>query len=413
MPHVVKFIHPQGGTYTRCQVEVFFDDEDRDSAGYLPLPCRYSAAWIQLCYTIVYWLSTWKAWHAELQKKDAPVPQKLSRLCYNNSGMRLIKYLNIRRLIVEELLRHKMSKDDSDELDVFDEYLIRDRYDWLWTDIGDIPKEMQYILGLDPVHPLNDAIFSGELTEEHHSAWNNPKLSIPAQMVAPMPSLPTQGWLSGRIDHFDFQANFEAGFPELLRYSRNKAYRFADDLPYDHSRRKLPAKWHEGHEPAVVFQTEAWVQQQGTRTRLKTERRNVGWTVRSQSAELRSSEAASGRSSSDNPSEDALAGPLGAAKGRHGIIDNIQTCEIVQLLAQPEGGIGLSQALESLEKLLGNSFDAESWGTLLDSVHAEPGEAAAQTVDEVFAFYAQQDGARLTRKEHMANFRKATVNLLG
>lgn len=163
MPRVVKLIHPQGGTYTRCQVKVFFDDEDRDSAGYLPLPCRYSAAWIQLCYTIVYWLSTWKAWHAELQKKDAPVPQRLGRLCYNNSGTRLIKYLNIRRLIVEELLRHKMSKDDSDELDVFDEYLIRDRYDWLWTDIGDIPNEMQYVLGLDPVHPLNDAIFSGFL----------------------------------------------------------------------------------------------------------------------------------------------------------------------------------------------------------------------------------------------------------
>lgn len=84
-------------------------------------------------------------------------------------------------------------------------------------------------------------------------------------MVAPMPSLPTQGWFSGRIDHFDFQANFKAGFPELLRYDRSKAYRFADDLPYDHSRRKLPAKWHEGHEPAVVFQTEAWVQQQVAR----------------------------------------------------------------------------------------------------------------------------------------------------
>lgn len=85
----------------------------------------------------------------------------------------------------------------------------------------------------------------------------------------------------------------------------------------------------------------------------------------------------------------------------------------MQLLAQPAGGISLSQALESLEKLLGSSFDAESWGSLLDSVHAEPGEAAAQTVDEAFALYAQQDGARLTHKEHMANFRKATVGLLG
>lgn len=164
MPTEVECIHPEGGTYKRCQVEAF--NQAGQAVGYLPLPRRYSQAWIQLCYAIVYWLSTWKAWLDELGRppRVRQQPGDLVQLCIDNTGTRLIKYLHIRRLIVDELLHHRMSQNESDdELDIFDEYLIRDRYDWLWQDFGDIPEKMLYVLNLDPVHPSNEGIFSESL----------------------------------------------------------------------------------------------------------------------------------------------------------------------------------------------------------------------------------------------------------
>lgn len=73
-------------------------------------------------------------------------------------------------------------------------------------------------------------------------------------MIAPNPS-PGQTWIWGKINHFDFQACFDASFLDLVRYYRTKAYRFADDTPHGDHPQGLPDKWHEGHEPAVRFQT--------------------------------------------------------------------------------------------------------------------------------------------------------------
>jgi hypothetical protein len=81
-------------------------------------------------------------------------------LCINNSAALLGKYLYICWLIVEELLQHTFSEDGEDQLDVFDEYLICDQFDWLWTKKADVPQKDDKYLLLDPVHSSNRHIFS-------------------------------------------------------------------------------------------------------------------------------------------------------------------------------------------------------------------------------------------------------------
>jgi hypothetical protein len=160
LPIEGEYNHPDGRKFRRCHVEAF--KEGGASLGFLPLPHRYAEAWVQLCYSVVYWMSTWKAWVGEVGKmhRVRQQPQDLVEDGVNNSGTRFLKYLVIRRMIVDELLRHPMSSSEDDELDVFDEYLIRDRFDWLWSEIDDIPEIQEDYLGLDPVHEKNKGIFS-------------------------------------------------------------------------------------------------------------------------------------------------------------------------------------------------------------------------------------------------------------
>ncbi|KAG9312770.1 hypothetical protein JVU11DRAFT_7207 [Chiua virens] len=160
LPEEGEYPHPAGGTYRRCKVEVF--DGNQESLGYLPLPARYASHWVQLCYSVVYWMTQWKAWGRELGE-PARVPRQPAGFvtaCMNNTGARFLKYLTARRLIIDELLEHEMSKDGSDELLVFDEFIIRDRFDWLWTEYKDVPDRDLKYLGLSPAHAGNERTFT-------------------------------------------------------------------------------------------------------------------------------------------------------------------------------------------------------------------------------------------------------------
>lgn len=261
LPIEGTYEHPEGGEYRRCRVEAF--NGAGELLGYLPLPHRYANAWSQLCYSIVYWVSMWKAWAAEAgrPRRNRSQPTDLVKTCINNSATRFLKYLLIRRLIIDELLEHPMSKREDDQLDIFDEFIIRDRFDWLWTGIADIPQSQRDYLELDPVHPSNQVILgksrfrhqSLRLTR-HGADWKNPKLAVPEQMIVPTPS-PSHTWIWGEINHFDFDKYFNEQFPAVCEFFRNKAYESQLDLPYDKIA-KVPARWHEGHRPAVRFLTE-------------------------------------------------------------------------------------------------------------------------------------------------------------
>lgn len=265
LPVEGRYDLPDGRTYARCHVEAF--NRKGNILGYVPLPHRYAAAWVQLCYSVVYWMSMWKAWVAELggAPRVPQQPEGLVQACINNSATRFLKYCLIRRLVVGELLQHSMSPMEDDELDIFDEYLIRDRFDWLWTEMHKIPAGQLRNFRLDPVHAANRATFCKAFVspspnntrglKEHYVAWRNRNLLVPEQMIVPKMA-PTQTWMWGQINHFNFQAYFAAQFPDLVAFYLSEQHKRSHlDAPYDPDAQGLPARWHEGHEPALRFLT--------------------------------------------------------------------------------------------------------------------------------------------------------------
>ena len=263
LPEEGLYSHPNGGKYKRCRIEAFTGER---SLGYLPLPRRYAQAWVQLCYTVVYWRTQWKAWVDELARppRSQEQPAQMVQDCVNNSGARFLQYLVIRRLIIDELLQHPMAKDGSDELEVFDEYLIRERFNWLWKDFRGIPASKRSSLRLDPVHPKNKGIFGAWQHPTGQAPtfaltvldldWSDPSLNVPPEMVVPKAS-PGQSWLRGVINHFDFQAMFEEDLANLVEFYKTRSRQRRLELPYNSSSVGLPDSWHEAHEPAVHFLT--------------------------------------------------------------------------------------------------------------------------------------------------------------
>lgn len=95
-----------------------------------------------------------------------------------------------------------------------------------------------------------------------------------------------------------------------------------------------------------------------------------------------------------------------------GIVDNVNTRAIANALAADAGGINLAEAHESLRRLLGNGYDANLWGSLLDKVHCEPGEEPAMTVDQAFQFAAVPDVGPDTHAKSMEAWRNTTKGYL-
>ncbi|KAF8121694.1 hypothetical protein EV363DRAFT_1405624 [Boletus edulis] len=160
--------------------------------------------------------------------------------CANNNGARFLHYLVIRRIIVDELLQHRMSKDDSGELRVFDEYLISEQFDWLFVDVDMIPKNQRLPFRLDPVSPDNDRKFQ----------WSDRE--VPDEMMAPAMS-PSHTWIWGCINHFDFQAMFNTDFEDIVQFYASTPKQDMD-LVYDGTE-GLPDCWYESHDPVVHFLT--------------------------------------------------------------------------------------------------------------------------------------------------------------
>ncbi|KAF8552237.1 hypothetical protein OG21DRAFT_161087 [Imleria badia] len=161
-PEERQYDHPNGGTYTRCRIEVYMSTKgDAEFAGYLPLPNRYREGWIQLCYNIVYRRKQWEAWAQELNRpgQELKAPVHFLEDCMKNNGIRLLQYLTARRYIIEELLNHFPTKNNTDELRLFDEYLIRDRRSWLWTEPSHIPEKECLWLSISLVDPADETAF--------------------------------------------------------------------------------------------------------------------------------------------------------------------------------------------------------------------------------------------------------------
>lgn len=260
IPLEAEYTHPSGRTIVRCMAQA--TRGDGKVLGYLAMPRRYVAAWSQLCYNVVYWLTLWKAWLAEREKRKPRIkrqPKILIPLCIERASCYLIKYLHIRRLIIDELLENESPEDEEIQLDLFDEYIIRDRWDWLWTEYDDVPEIERHWLSLDPVHESNKDVFCKvPFLLFHAENVNPPSVAPPKQdspispeMIVPSPA-PPHTWARGAINHFDFQKYFYGAFPCLIYWLRRKV----NYNPYDPETAIVVVHWHEDHQPPVHFVAE-------------------------------------------------------------------------------------------------------------------------------------------------------------
>ena len=92
----------------------------------------------------------------------------MAQVFINNSSTHFMKYLVARLLIINKLLQHPMSKTEDNQLNIFDKFLIWDRWDLLWHDMDELDKDERAYLTLNPIHPDNCRVFS----ESHH--FNRP-----------------------------------------------------------------------------------------------------------------------------------------------------------------------------------------------------------------------------------------------
>ena len=83
LPEEGLYSHPNGGKYKHCHVK----------------------AWVQLCYTVVYWRTQWKAWVDELAQppQSQEQPAQMVQDCVNNSGAHFLQYLVIQCLIINDI----------------------------------------------------------------------------------------------------------------------------------------------------------------------------------------------------------------------------------------------------------------------------------------------------------------------
>lgn len=157
IPQERDYRHASGEEYRRLRIPVF--NQGKRLLGYIPLPHRYHAAWINLCKTVVFYSIEWNLWVAESEKPNPRVPKDVSLELRRDTGTKLLQYMKIRRMVVSELLNPEANKQDGGSLDVFDEYVMRESCCWLWEGEDTIPKEELPWLQLDPIHESNAHIF--------------------------------------------------------------------------------------------------------------------------------------------------------------------------------------------------------------------------------------------------------------
>ncbi|KAH0833792.1 hypothetical protein J3R83DRAFT_10939 [Lanmaoa asiatica] len=381
IPEGNRYRHPEGGRYKRCRIPVF--DSKEFLLGYVPLPSKYRPAWERLCKNIAFRLCEWKLWVAESKKQLSTVPEDVCTELRRDSGTKLLQYMAIRRMIVGELLQTKMDKEGKDELDVFDEYLIRDAYDWLWTDRNEIPQDEEYLLGLDPFDKSNEDVFPPNyLPDKVHDS---------------------REWTRGLIPGYEEERPWIEGG-------------------------EAPSVWHEGQEPVVSFLSEEEDALTETRARESSDRqiRDAQEQERSSRQHMTGSNEGNatlveedvdgnaqgmgeverdrlmGSENQDmNPpqtSSDVAIDPAIIAEESH------RRLTIINDYAQ--GKIEIPATEERIKEALGHRYDYILWGKAIQQVYREAEveeERGTLTVDEMFAQFIVSGQERLDNLDKMRN----------
>jgi hypothetical protein len=147
----------------RYRVPVFNPFQHNDFLGYLPLPFKYYAHWMDLCYQIVYQCNAYDALREALKTAAEGDVEGALNENYNSVAARLKYLLYARGMIIEEMLSRKGQTYLT--LPTFNEFIIKNRFDYCWLpehvlqtqphiSADPFSDEMQEHMGLLMLHVL-------------------------------------------------------------------------------------------------------------------------------------------------------------------------------------------------------------------------------------------------------------------
>ncbi|KAG2121484.1 hypothetical protein DEU56DRAFT_918170 [Suillus clintonianus] len=225
-----------GETFQTCRVPVV---QSKRLSGYVPLPIRYQAVWLQLTYCIILYTNMRRLWEEEEQKNTRRASKENAAILRKNSGALVAQHMLARLLAVDELvsLSHDTSIPGNESVRILDEWKIRWSRDWFNTTYDKVFAAGAKFLNADPIPQENVELFESDWNVDEEGKW---LLKPPADLG---------DWFDGEIKGLD------AIFEKTLKKQALASLKTPSDYSQHHYNDKavLPARWHEGHEPTPYF----------------------------------------------------------------------------------------------------------------------------------------------------------------
>ncbi|KAG2108284.1 hypothetical protein DEU56DRAFT_760667 [Suillus clintonianus] len=227
-----------GEKFQTCRVPVV---KGKRVTGYVPLPMRYVGVWLQLSYTIVLYTHMWRLWSEEEEESTRKTSKAKAAILRQNSGAMVAQHMLARLLAVDELvsLSHDTTRPGEEHVRILDEWKIRWTRDWFTSTYDDIVGSGAKFLNADPVSPENQELFEGD--------WNIHEEGI--ELLRAPENL--KHWFYGEINGLDrlFATKLKKQALASLKPTNDYSQRqYSDEA-------RLPARWHEGHQPTPYFWT--------------------------------------------------------------------------------------------------------------------------------------------------------------
>jgi hypothetical protein len=242
--------------------------------GYIPLPMRYQAVWLELSYCIVLYTQMWRLWAQEEKNAKRKSQRENAAILRRNCGAFVAQHMLARLLAVDELvsLSHDTVTPGEERVRILDEWKIRWCRDWFNTTYDEVARTGAKFLNADPIRPENQAffgefIFLGRIITSSNDEvyyyiegdWNIQ--GDGKGFLAPPQDL--EKWFHGQIDGLDRAFKAKLKRDALATLKKPDLY---TETHYN-SQARLPARWHEGHKPAPYFWSEKqwnWVAEGNT-----------------------------------------------------------------------------------------------------------------------------------------------------
>lgn len=124
--------HGGSDDFDRFRVRVANPNKHVDYLGYLPLPTKYYEPWVNLCYIIVYHRNAFITLHDIMEESDSEETLDAITPHFCSVAAVLKYHIYCRGKIIAEILGMKGQL--MEKLPTFDEYIIKNRFDYSWDD---------------------------------------------------------------------------------------------------------------------------------------------------------------------------------------------------------------------------------------------------------------------------------------